>query len=247
MNIPVIIHYKADKEGNGSDLRMTLRSFERFMPDVGEVIIVGDGHGWLTGVTHIPFKHPYKSNKDSNIMMACIKGAAYLLESGYKGDVVVASDDCVLLTPYKQGLYYEESGQSFLESFPARLRGNTWHEAPYQSILRCMKLGWKADQCECHVPQFVSVGAILSLLDAPIGEVYLGAKTLIVNAERTLGRRTAESVAIHKISPFELSVESFQRGAHRFCNWSPGTDSPKLREALLNIFPTPSRYESNGV
>jgi hypothetical protein len=79
MKTPVIIHYKDNGKDDGFDLKMTLRSFNRFMPNIGEVVVVGDRHEWMSdAVTVIPFRHPYASDKDSNIMMACLKGASYL-------------------------------------------------------------------------------------------------------------------------------------------------------------------------
>ena len=248
MSIPVIIHYKDNGKDDGVDLRMTLRSFERFMPDMGELVIVGDRHDWMRNFTHIPFRHPYKSNKDANIMMAIIKGAAHLaITNGYQEDVVIAADDCILMSPYCNGLYFEEKSFQFMESFPSRLPTNAWWERPYQSVLHCMTFGWVADNCETHTPQFVSIGSIMSLLDARIGEAQLGAYTLIVNAERTLGHREAECVKPYRVEPCKLKPDLINDPQNRFCNWFPSAETPQFRELLASIFPLTSRYETHGI
>jgi hypothetical protein len=108
-----------------------------------------------------------------------------------------------------------------------------------------MTLGWTADSCEAHVPQFVSVGAIMTLLDARVGEVPLGVKTIIVNAERTIGMRDAEKAGPLKIHPQKLTVDMDACDAPPyFCNWCPSSETDEFKAVLLEIFPQPSRYEN---
>lgn len=242
--IPIIIHYKDNKKDDGFDLKITLRSFARFMPGDGQIILVGDRHEWMSEeITHIPFRHQYANNKDANIMMACLKGASYLaIDQRYEGDVVVASDDCVLLQPYEGRLYFEERAFQFMEAFPARFTVNSWWERPYQSVIHCMTKGWPTDNCEAHVPQLLSIGSIMTLMDARIGESNLGAKTLMVNAERALGEREAESVIPHRLLPGTLTADNWNLA--RFCNWGPGNETLPFKELLLQIFPNRSRYEN---
>jgi len=248
MNIPVIIHYKDNKKDDGLDLRLTLRSFDRFIENLGEVVIVGDTHEWLKDVTHIPYRNPHKRDKDANIIMACLKGAFHLMESGYEGDVIVASDDCVLLQPYFPTLYFEETAYQFLEAFPRRFSESPWWERPYQSIIHCMTMGWNADNCETHVPQFLSVGSILTMMDARIGESILGVKTLMVNAERAMGGRAAECVVPHRVHPSKLTDDLFNSEAcPRFCNWCPETETPEFKQLLKEIFTFPGKFENNGL
>lgn len=63
MTHPLVIPYLATKYGE--ELRFSLRSIERHLPEV-EVVVIGDQPEWLTGVTHITFDQSQGSKYENS-------------------------------------------------------------------------------------------------------------------------------------------------------------------------------------
>jgi len=132
-----------------------------------------------------------------------------------------------------------------MRAFPKRFARNPWWERPYQSMLFLAKAGKWASNAEAHVPQTVSIKSVMQCIDAPIGEIPLGAKTLIVGNDRHLDKnRPSFHAPTLKIHPDQVHLVGDTKDGvtkHRFCNWSTAT--PELHERLEVLFPTPSRFE----
>lgn len=243
MKTPIIIPYKRSA-GSERDIAYTLRSFDKHV-EFGDLVIVGDKPEYLNPAAyhHVPFPHNYRKNKDANMLMACVKGAAYLLSRGYAGEVIVAADDCVALRPLEVGTYVEEPFVPFMEKFPERSERNKWWLRPYGSIIYCLSRGWKFhDNCETHVPQRVSVQSILSVIEAPIGEVPFSIKTLIVNCRRSF--EGAVITPTKKIAPAKLTaIPLAHTEGWDWCNWSPAFADEAFYDRLLALFPEKSRFE----
>ena len=129
-----------------------------------------------------------------------------------------------------------------MKEFPKRTLKSKWYQRPFNSMIHCMSIGMAGYNCEAHVPQYLSVGSILMAIESSIGHTQLGAKTLFVNAEHSLGDREIHQACQFKARPEDIASGNIHKDA-RFCNWSPSSESNELITALYTMFPNPSRYE----
>lgn len=236
-----IIHWKREScEDPEFDLRVAVRSLERF-GGLERILVVGDRPQSVEGVQHVPYGHPYRRNKDANIMSALAVGAEFLVGEGGKlpEHVLIAADDCVLLRELEPRVHVEESFNAFMERFPERLKQNEWWIRPFNSMIHSVQSMGLADNCEAHVPQAVELRSLLKLREFPIGEAQLGAYTIPCNESINVPRAKARPF---KLSPTELldidDLDSIPPGV-RFCNWARSEDIPGFRDALLRLFPDP--------
>ena len=78
--MPIDVMYPLSSKSSWEDneLRYSLRSMEKFFPEMGRVFVVGHRPPWLTNVVHLPAVDSYRHNKDANlitkVLLACANG-----------------------------------------------------------------------------------------------------------------------------------------------------------------------------
>lgn len=122
----IVIPLGASTAANHIELRYCLRSIEMYVPDLGNVFIIGERPSWLRRAFHIPeVDQTEKSAKERNIFRKLMKAAYSPLISD---DFLYFNDDHFLLAPWVEKYYHKGSladSVRFASSLHAMTLANT--------------------------------------------------------------------------------------------------------------------------
>lgn len=235
--------------GDGStwddnELRYSLRSLSRFLPELRNVWVIGKDIPWLRNVHHVPFPDPYASNKDANMIAKVLRAC---IEPGLSETFVRFSDDQYLLQPTSCEDLGPFSRPDILrtEDFPA----TAWGRRIVRTGRELASRGLPTLNYESHVPVLYSKQRFAQTMLAydyghgdgyAINSLYFNS----VEATQPVDLRAARvRVTVFKPGRSHRQLQAFI-GARRFLNHNdPGLDTG-LRTFLGQLFPEPSPYEA---
>lgn len=201
------------------ELRMALRSWERYSPP-DRVIIIGQKPSWLTNVEHYTWPHRFNKPRD---IWEKTRQAATITDS-----FVFANDDHFLLSPW-QGKYYHEglireykviAGSTF-----SNYVGNTRSRFP------------EGKYFDIHTP--------LNIISSDFLQINYGTKDVLLKSTYC-NTQVVEGDFLFdcKINAKMTYEEIHKRTVGRPC-FSVGDAgfTTTMRKFLLDIFPEPSKFE----
>lgn len=101
----VVIPLGSSAASNHIELRYCLRSIEKYVPDLGNVFIVGDKPSWLRSAFHLlETDQKEKSAKERNIFRKLMKAVSSPLVSD---DFLYCNDDHFLLCPWEEHYHHK--------------------------------------------------------------------------------------------------------------------------------------------
>lgn len=218
--------------GNGSEhfdweLRMSLRSCERFFPALGRVWIVGHCLGWVdpSSVRFISFLDSYTHNKDANLIAKLVRAS---MEPSLTQEFIFCSDDQSLLQP------------CMLEDFRPYHRGNLatkaewetdkWRRRLHVTMRALHGRGLPVFDFEGHIPYRVTKPGCRRFLEYPFGEGNgFTVMTLYHDTNRIGGIPLAGSGVRARVCSAEMSAAAIEQET---CG--------------KRLLPAPSRFENPG-
>jgi hypothetical protein len=126
----VVIPYR-HSASNGFELRYTLRSIQKFFPELENIFIIGDCPGFVQNIIHIPFEEsPERHHKQRNI---CCKLLEACQDKRVSDSFAWFSDDHFLLRPYQVEYNYRATLEESMNKFTAHQTykntlTNTYHK-----------------------------------------------------------------------------------------------------------------------
>ena len=221
---------------NDWELRYSLRSLEKYALGLDRVFVVGHKPDWLTGVVHLPHHAPH-ANKDADIIhklrLAC--------NSGISDRFIFASDDqCILQTVDLRSLpaYYRSKPKcksKWISRLRAAIRYTKQHGGP----------GFHFDthtwQPHCRT-EFLN-----ATQDAPynIGNGFT-VNTLVLNLSPSIPKQPFGKDCRLRFRRKRHGNDDgllHQLQTHVHLGYNNDSMTPKFRQTLQSLFPTPSRFE----
>ena len=224
---------KLGSKWDNNELRYSLRSLERYFPNMARVFIVGHKPDWLTNVIHLPAEDRHRKNKDANIidkvLLAC--------RSGVSPTFLRLSDDQCLLQPW-DGLVAYHFGHA-----PDR-GGGKWWRRMRRTCEYLRSRGRPTWFYDTHAPAPVDRETFLRVATEADYQTPPGLciNTLYFNSieipREHIGSRKA---AFHR--PTALRWLREKAVGKVFLGYSEGGTNDAMKQFLQEQFPTPSRFE----
>jgi hypothetical protein len=221
------------KWGN-NELRYSLRSLERYFPNLGRVFIVTEIlPDWLTNVVHVYAKDAHTRNKDANlidkVLLAC--------KAGVSNPFIRLSDDQCLLKPWDgKGVWHigDAAGQ----------KGGKWWERCENTCAYLTAGGRPTLFYDCHCPTPVDRDEFIRVAEAADYATVPGMciNTLYFNSvDIPRERMNGQKLAVHRaIGPKKLRRLA---AGKLFLGYSERGTNRTMRRFLARQFSEPSRCE----
>jgi hypothetical protein len=236
-----IIPLGSGSKSNNDELRILLRSIERYARPLGRVIVVGTAlPGWLTGVETLAVADTDKRTKDANLL----RKASEAIRRFHVEEAVLTADDRAIMRPLdvaKMPPIWNGWGKSHFAPGEGDKKYWPWNAQMYRTFELAEALGLDLKHhYDSHCPQlFHRAGALmerLGVVDFSLGYCWF---TLLRTLERETGgenqsrwRSSHDSMAQVK-APFDKPFAGYTDDG--FLNG--------LRERLFHIFPNKSHFE----
>jgi hypothetical protein len=219
--------------GNGSvlknfELRMSLRSIEKYLANYSDVWIIGDKPDWLQNVNHIPCIDHTERPSDYNIMRKITKACEH---PDVSESFLMMNDDHFLLDHFDinnfPNYYF-----STLEDQVKKRGMDTYGKRMNNSYQHLKSKGLPTKHFDIHTPIVYNKELFLknvTALDWNIPNAYV-IKSLYANALQIEG----EEIPDNKVSQPPTSGKIFSTYPHMKCS---------ITRFLTEQFPNPSKYE----
>jgi hypothetical protein len=221
-----------------AELRLSLRSFEKFYPSLGRVWICGPRLPvWMDEqrVTHLWQPDPYRHNKDANLIHKLLR---LCLEPEISEPFILSSDDHFCLRPLQ-----DVDFQPWRGAMPAKDAGNT----PWQKRLVATCHRHRCPNFDMHVPYPIFKAYAGRMLEHAWGGEQPGTVfTTYYGAAGFPGRKIDETNirADFRQTTNPAAWQKKLKLGNRFGLLGPGAlRNAPLMQALWGIFPEKSSYE----
>lgn len=149
--IDIVIPLGTGSKWDDNELRYSLRSFEKYLSGFGDVFIVGECPGWITGVVHIPcpdIRMIGASNATNKILTAC-------LDRRLSNNFLLSNDDFFLLKPVEaiRFPYYCRNDLMFRIE---KLGNTTYARSRKKTFEYLTKNGYGTRSFEVHCPMVMN-------------------------------------------------------------------------------------------
>ena len=238
---PVDVVFPVGPDGSGrchEELKIALRSLEKYALGLGEVFIVTNvSLSWLKNVHVIPYPDNHAHNKDANLIEKLLEACK---TPDLSENFLFWCDDQALVMPYdlkKHVPTYNHRGPAAFD----RNSRNNWHKRMCHTFdlirEKYGEIGWNWDS---HVPQPINKNLFMetmgsinfrSLPGVCINTAYFG-----LNDEKPLFNQDSLKETYEKAGADVLLKKPF-------IGWNDRGYLPNLRGRLLNMFKNPSKYE----
>lgn len=226
--------------GNGSswrdnELRFSLRSLEKFIPDHGTVYVVGHLPSGLKGIVHIPAEDEAKNpivNVNSKLLLATEK-------LSHLDEFLLFNDDFWLTGEWQSDTYYYDGTLEGRYSKFAVSADNYYLKAIKETLADVhVQSGGVAKNFELHCPILFNVRLLKDVLDAGDG---IGAKLV-----RTLYCSTVTGLKIQEMPDCKLRRDWRTPDSSIACVSADdfAIRSQWAKKWFLKMYPEPSRYET---
>jgi hypothetical protein len=241
--VDVVIPLSNKSKWQDNELRFALRSLEKNLIGLGRIFVVGHKPPWLQNVVHIPAEDTFRRNKDANlitkVLLAC--------DNGVSEKFIRQSDDQCLLRPSTAG----ELVPRHVGPLAPYTGSHGWLKRMERTRQALQTAGKSAYYFDTHVPTLYDREAFRK---AVAGFDYTSGKGLCINTLYVNGAGAdatgsaplgSERVSIkYRASTADQICEAASTA--RFLGYNDGCLSRSLKAALLQLFPTPSKYESDS-
>jgi uncharacterized HAD superfamily protein/hypoxanthine phosphoribosyltransferase len=227
-----------------NELRYSLRSLEKFFPNLGRVFIVGHKPAWLTGVIHIPFADSFRKNKDANLIAKVLAACEHPAELTKK--FLRLSDDQLFLktvrfeemTPLHLGDLAGRDEKYFSGSWKKKLKATRDH---------LQANGFGAIHFDAHAPAPYDRESFTRVMgEHPWRETPMTIGTLYFNTARIPGRRNTGQKATLEHPVNDIEAIRARLADASFLGYSDAGLTPALKKFLVEAFPEPSKFEEDA-
>lgn len=233
----IVIPLGGGSRWDNNELRYCLRSVQKYVKDVGEIIIIGVKPKWIKNVVHIPCDDDLDPEaKEKNILKKVLL-ACDLLD----GDFMFMNDDHFLLSPVT--LPYPSY---FDFQLPQKLIGRTlkgrYYKAQVNTIKALTAKSLPLKNFDIHVPMIYNRDLFRKAMaqydwKVPFGYVI---KSLYANTYQIPGTFMPDC----KLSKRMVKKDIMRILKHRSVfSIGDGALNSQLKSVLHDLYPNPSRYE----
>lgn len=232
-----------------SDLRYSLRSVEKFVPH-DKIWIVGYKPFWVTNVKHIPVEQTENKWKNSvkNILAACNC-------ENISDDFVLMNDDFFAIKPI---IDLKDSINLSLGSLKDsvdmhKTKNSNWHHAfeLVYNLLKELNIPEPYYDYESHTPLLINRKKYLEVMNLPKVKEFMNTSNIL--HKRTLYKNIEKQyIPITLNQDVKISVDSQVPAKTKVCDWISVADNesrskfyPQLNNLLQELFPNPSKFETN--
>lgn len=231
----VVIPLGSSTASNHIELRYCLRSIEKYVPNLGNVFIVGEKPSWLRSAFHLP-EHDQKgwSAKERNIFRKLLKAVGSRLVSD---DFLYFNDDMFLLAPWKGDYYFKGT---LADSF-AGLSDSNYHKRTIANTLAYLGGGYDYDG---HAPIEMNKQKFLETVNNAswfIPHGY-GIKSLYCNLNEIEGQYYPDLKIHQACNYFSLSNQLQNR---RYFSTTDGVTNSDMEHMWEMLYPNKSVYEKD--
>ena len=237
--IDLIIPLGGGSKSKNDELRLFLRSLEKYGRGIRDVIIVAsDPPAWLQNVRIIQMDDPLKHNKDGNIIL---KDLAAATSDDITPEFIWTSDDCVLLSEFDfESLPPVFNGRCKAD-FPEN--GSIWQRRVRRTFEYLESRGLRLPHnYEAHTPQRFPTRKLLRAMrnvdyqtgiGYTINTLFYGLLGITGGFDQAIFKRTCETESAGKDAQLSRMLCGYNDRAFAGC----------LRARLFKLFPDKSKYE----
>lgn len=237
--IDLIIPLGGGSKSKNDELRLFLRSLEKYGRGIRDVIIVAsDPPAWLQNVRIIQMDDPLKHNKDGNIIRKVLAAAT---SDDITPEFIWTSDDCVLLSEFDfESLPPVFNGRCKAD-FPEN--GSIWQRRVRRTFEYLESRGLRLPHnYEAHTPQRFPTRKLLRAMrnidyqtgiGYTINTLFYGLLGITGGFDQTIFKRTCETESAGKDAQLSRML----------CGYNDRAFAGGLRARLFKLFPDKSKYE----
>ena len=237
--IDLIIPLGGGSKSNNDELRLFLRSLEKYGRGIRDVIIVAsDPPAWLQNVRIIQMDDPLKHNKDGNIIRKVLAAAT---SDDITPEFIWTSDDCVLLSEFDfESLPPVFNGRCKAD-FPEN--GSIWQRRVRRTFEYLESRGLRlSHNYESHTPQRFPTRKLLRAMrnvdyqtgiGYTINTLFYGLLGITGGFDQAIFKRTCETESAGKDAQLSRML----------CGYNDRAFAGGLRARLFKLFPDKSKYE----
>lgn len=237
--IDLIIPLGGGSKSNNDELRLFLRSLEKYGRGIRDVIIVAsDPPAWLQNVRIIQMDDPLKHNKDGNIIRKVLAAA---ISDDITPEFIWTSDDCVLLSEFDfESLPPVFNGRCKAD-FPEH--GSIWQRRVRRTFEYLESRGLRLPHnYEAHTPQRFPTRKLLRAMrnvdyqtgiGYTINTLFFGLLGITGGFDQAIVKRTCETEVAGKDAKLSKIL----------CGYNDRAFAGGLRARLFKLFPDKSKYE----
>lgn len=237
--IDLIIPLGGGSKSNNDELRLFLRSLEKYGRGIRDVIIVAsDPPAWLQNVRIIQMDDPLKHNKDGNIIRKVLAAAT---SDDITPEFIWTSDDCVLLSEFDfESLPPVFNGRCKAD-FPEN--GSIWQRRVRRTFEYLESRGLRLPHnYESHTPQRFPTRKLLRAMrnvdyqtgiGYTINTLFYGLLGITGGFDQAIFKRTCETESAGKDAQLSRML----------CGYNDRAFAGGLRARLFKLFPDKSKYE----
>ena len=245
MAIDVMYPLGSGSKWNNGELRYSLRALEKNFLDLGRVFICTTSlPPWLTGVVHIPVPDTHRRNKDANLIDKVLAAC----NAGITDFFVRSSDDQMLLMPMHTSDFKKyHAGQ--LSTKSAAFWKGAWKKRMRHTYKVLTRNQMPSLHFDTHIPTLYDRDLFRDVMGRYRYARGIGycINTLYVNHEALhnpppLGKR---KLTLEKPVNDPAILRSAISG-RQFLGYNDKGLTPAIKQVLQELFPTPSRFETDG-
>ncbi len=237
--VDLIIPLGRGSKSQNDELRIFLRSVEKYGHNVRKVVVVTDRPPvWLTGVRVIPMDDPLQRNKDGNIIRKIL---AAIASDDMTPEFAWSADDCVLMQEFDFESIPPIFNSRCKADFPEV--GSIWQRRVRRTFELLEARGIDlTHNYESHVPQRFPARKLLRAMrnvdyQADIGysinTLFSGLLGITGGFDQAIFKRTCETEAAGKDAKLSKLL----------CGYNDRAFFGGLRDRLFELFPQKSKYE----
>jgi hypothetical protein len=244
--VDVIYPVGSGSRWDNNELRYSLRALEKNFLDLGRVFVCGAKPPWLTNVIHIDVPD-LPRNKDANlidkVLAACKAGMSDLF--------VRSSDDELILRPVHASDLLHFHGGNLAERGEAFFSQNPWHERLRHTYNALRRRGVSTWHFDTHIPTLCQKALFEKVAsEYPYGKGrgytintwYLNHEG-VENPPPLDGRKLTLERATPGGSVAEIRAKI---AGKQYLGYNDAGLTAALKQVLQEMFPTPSRFETDG-
>lgn len=228
---------------DNDELRYALRSFQKNIPDLGRIIIVGEKPAWLNGVIHIPANDPFRHHKDANIIRKILL-AIHQVED-LSDEFYWSCDDHLILRP-ATAKELRPYFISELKNEPSEFwQGGVWKQGLFRTMEYLQVNGHTTYHYDSHIPMPVKKSKFREIMEQMVFKEHerYTINTLYFNqalrSHRHIGILKArfEMPYIHLVDVEALTYNRL------YLAYNNQGLTPALKQFIQKQFPEKSQYE----
>lgn len=237
----IVIPLGKGSHWRNNELRYCLRSFEKYLSNIGDVIIVGELPDWITNVTHIEAKdNPDENFKERNIYEKILIACGY---HGVSDDFLFANDDHILLSPFDINAFPYFFKEDLWEYAKRNLGNESYHRTLANTISYLVPRGIEPRNFDTHVPIIYNKDKFLKLQQLNWDEIGgYAIKSMYCNLNG-VGGVYNEDVKCGSMGQDKEWLQA-RIGDKKYFSLTHYVASD-MREILRELFPNKSKYEND--